>query len=154
MANGIAGRLLRARLDGDYFKCQMDLTVSLAANTSTDDPCKPEGATIEDSAPWDEPQIDSWGGTVTLNIRNFLEQSAPFINQSDILTYILDGHTTMDLDVLTTPGQHTNSEDVILSMSILITGYDWNAPAVGRANSDVTFTIVGKPTYERIPVSS
>lgn len=154
MAQGIAGKLLRVKFGDKYIKCQLDATVNFITNTTEDDPCKPDGTTPEETARWIEREVETQDFNITVNHRSFLEVVGLELTQSDIIELIVAGNLYGVVEVLTTPGQHTNAEDVVLEGPVVITDFTWNLPASGKANSDLTLSGNGKPTYTRIPVSS
>jgi len=154
MAQGIAGKLLRVKFGDKYIKCQLDATVNFTTNTTEDDPCKPDGESPEETARWVEREVDTQDWNVTVNHRSFLEEVGAQLDQSDIIELIVDGNINGTVEVLTTPGQHNNEEDVVLEGPVVITDFSWNLPASGIANSDLTLSGNGKPTYTRIPVGS
>ena len=154
MAQGIAGKLLRVKFGDKYIKCQLDATVNFTTNTTEDDPCKPDGESPEETARWVEREVDTQDWNVTVNHRSFLEDVGAQLDQSDIIDLIVDGTINGTVEVLTTPGQHNNDEDVILEVPVVITAFSWNIPASGKANSDLTLSGNGKPTYTRIPSGS
>lgn len=154
MAQGIAGKLLRVKFGDKYIKCQLDATVNFTTNTTEDDPCKPDGESPEETARWIEREVDTQDWNVTVNHRSFLEEVGAQLDQSDIIELIVDGNIYGTVEVLTTPGQHNNEEDVVLEGPVVITDFSWNLPASGKANSDLTLSGNGKPAYDRIPVGS
>lgn len=154
MAQGIAGKLLRVKFDDKYIKCQLDATVNFITNTTEDDPCKPDGNTVEDTARWIEREVETQDLNITVNHRSFLDAVGAELTQSDIIDLIVGGNLYGVAEVLTTPGQHNNDEDVILEVPVVITDFSWNLPASGKANSDLTLSGNGKPTYDRIPAGS
>lgn len=151
---GISGKLLRVKFGDKYIQCQLDATLNILVNTSEDEACKPSGETVEDVDSWVTRTVDSRDWNITVNAQAFLDAVGADMTQSDILELMVDGDLKGTAEFLTTPGQHTNPEDIVFEGPAVITNFSLNAPSSGKANYDLTLDGDGKPTFTRIPATT
>lgn len=155
MNKGISGRLLRVKLGDKFLKCQLDATLNFTNAYEEDtEGCKPSGATPEKGT-WVTRDVDSvtqdWN--LTVSARVFLDALAGSdIHQGDIMKLIVDGDLAVEVEFLTTTGQHTGATNMLFIGDGVIENFDLNAPVSGKA--DYTLTILGddKPTYTQVAV--
>lgn len=150
----ISGKLLRVKFKDKYLKCQLDATLNMVINSSEDDPCKPDGDTVEGVNEWVQRTVDSQDWNITVNARAFLDEVGTQLDQNDLLEMIVDGDLFGDAEFLSTPGQHNNPVDMVVDGPVVITDFSLEAPASGKANYDLTLSGNGKPTATRIPATT
>ena len=151
---GISGKLLRVKIGDKYLQCQLDATLNLITNTTEDEVCKPSGDTVETATSWVTRTVDSQDWNISVNAQAFLDTVGAELTQSDILESIIDGDLNVEVEFLSTPGQHSNDEDILFEGDAIIENFSLSAPATGKANYDLDLSGNGKPTVTRIPAGT
>jgi len=141
----VSGKLLSFSVNGTKIRCQTDGNINIAKDLSEDEPCKDTGL-------WKTYTVaaKSWGGSVSA--KAFLDSIAN--SQLDIIDLMLGDDELIELEFLTTPGDHTFPIDVVLSGSAHINNFDWANPANAASNYTVDFTGDGELTKLEIPVTT
>lgn len=151
--NGIAGIVIGIKFNDKYIRCQLDSSLTFDNSYEEDESCKPLSEE-EDMDLFIRRILQSQDTSITVNHRSFIEQAGAELSPADITQLIIDGDVEGVAEVLTTPGKHTQPNDIIIEVPVVIGSYAWNFPRTGRANADLTLLGNGKPTQQVIPVSS
>lgn len=152
---GISGKLLRVKIGDEYLRCQLDATLTLSTTYEEEEGCKPDLAE-PDSGQWVQRDAadatQDW--TLSVSARAFLEELAgASLHQGDILKLIVDGNLSVDVEFLSTPGQHSYGADFIFEGAGLIESFTFNAPVDGKATYDLDIVGNGKPSVSTIPAA-
>lgn len=140
----VSGKLMAFTIGGVKYRCQTDGNINITREVTEDDPCKDQGL-------WKEHTVvsKSWGGS--FNAKAFLDTLAG--NQLDAIDLMLGPDDPIELEFLTTPGDHDFPIDVVLSGEAFMTNLDWANPASGASTYTVDFTGNGPLAKVEIPVT-
>ncbi len=146
----ISARNVQIQLNGDYVPCQLDLTLNITQNTSTEDPCKPDPANIDAGASFNTYSVDSKDWSVTFSARQFADELA--LNNIELSELIINGDGRLAMIINTVQGANW-SHPLIFEYAgeVIITSLDLNAPATGSATYDVTLQGAGPLTFTKTP---
>lgn len=153
MAGKMPGKLLALTIGGQKIRCQTTGTLTLGTSLTQDDPCKPDdvdAGTVEGE--WETSSIDSRNWKISVDFASFLDDLRE--NQFDLVTTFVGGDLNVEVEFLTTPGDHDFPEDVIFAGPGIIDTLTLNAPAKGNGTNTISITGNGAPTFTRIPVST
>lgn len=152
---GIVGKLVRVKIGEKYIKCQSDCTVSFNNTFEEGGGCKPDGDDPVTEASFIDRILESQDVQVTVDARQFLDDlDGASLTQADIVAQNLTGDVSAELEVLTTPGQHSGDNEYLLTINSVISAIELSYPASGRATSSYTFLGDGTtPTQSVIPVT-
>lgn len=153
MAGKLPGKLLAVTINGRKLRCQTNGTLTLGTSLTQDDPCKPDDVSTGTVAgQWETSTVNSRNWKIAIDAASFLDDLR--LNQMDLIELFVGGDLEVDVEFLTTPGDHDFPEDVIFSGSGLIDSLTLNAAAAGNSNYNVSITGNGAPAFSRIPVST
>lgn len=151
----ISGKLLRVKFDDKYIKCQLDASLTFNNTFDEEANCKPEGTEEVSNSSWTTRILESQDTTVTVNHRLFLDAlGGAALTQSDLIALNIDGNVDGELEFLTTPGQHNELNNLVLTIPVVISSIGLEAPATGRASGTIEFLGNGKPTQSLLPVTT
>lgn len=145
MAGAISGKLMAFTVNGTKVRCQTSGTLTITKDISTDDPCK-------DDDFWTTGTVTSKGWSASLDAKQFLDDIQ--LNQMDIVDLMLSSDDPVELEFLTTPGDHNYPVDVVLSGEAFMNNVNLDTPANATATYTVDFTGNGPLTQARIPVTT
>lgn len=152
-SNKVPGNIIGVTINGVWYRCQTDATLTLTVNVTEEDPCKPDPDDAEASdLAWVERTADSRDWSIDFSgalLRNSLEAGNP-----DIGELIIDGNVDVDVQFMTRPGQSKSDVDFIYEGSGILTGFTFNAPVTGSATGDTSIAGNGPLTYTKVPVTS
>jgi len=140
----VSGKLMAYTLAGVKYRCQTDGTVTITRDLSEDDPCKDQGL-------WKEYTVVSKSWTGSFSAKAFMDSVAG--NQLDAIDLMLGPDDPIEIEFLTTPGDHDFPVDVVLAGEAFITNFDWANPANGNSTYSVDFTGNGALVKTEIPVT-
>lgn len=145
MAGAISGKLLAFTVNGIKYRCQTGGSININKDISTDEPCKDDGG-------WNTGTVTgkSWGAS--FDAKAFLDDIQG--NQFDIFDLMLLNDDPIELEFLTTPGEHDYPIDVVLSGEAYMNSVNWDAPANATSTYTVDFTGNGPLTKLEIPVTT
>lgn len=153
MAGKMPGKLLALTIGGRKLRCQTTGTLTLGTSLTQDDPCKPDDTSPGSVAgEWETSTVDSRNWKISVDAAAFLDDLRE--NEWDLTTQFVTGDLDVDVEFLTTPGDHDFPEDVIFSGPGLIDTLTINAPAKGNGTYTISITGNGAPTFTRIPVTT
>lgn len=155
MAKGIAGKLMRVKLNDRFLACQLDCTVNFDNTFDEDEAnCKPSTAELVTGGSWVErDEIDTQDWSVTVNVRSFLEAfDEEEMIEAELVQANIDGNLDMEVQICTTPGQHNYPFDRIIEGNVKIGSIALNLPESGKATADITLPGNGKPEQTMVPV--
>ena len=147
----LSAKNVQIQLNGDYVPCQLDLTLNITQNTSSEDPCKPSPENIDQGATFNEYSIDSKDWSVTFSARQFADELA--LNNIELSELVINGDGKLAMIINTIEG--TNYPHPLLfeyAGEVIITSLDLNYPATGSANYDVTLQGAGDLTFTKTEV--
>lgn len=153
---GIAGKLLRAKFGDKFIKCQADCNVSFTNTYDEDGGCKPTGSEKISNAAFVARILEAQDVQVTVDSAQFLDDlDGAELTQADLIALNLSGEVYGELEIATTPGQHDEDNEYILTIEVAISTIELAMPRSGRATSSFTFLGTGEtPTQELVPVST
>lgn len=155
MAGAIQGKLIGVKLNGTYIRCQTDATLTITANTTDTDPCKPSEDEATNSASWITHSIDSKAWTVSVTAKAFADQLAGAIDNSDIAALMITGDPSVEMTfqtIKTTDYDHDNI--FVYEGTGTLTSFTHNAPSTGESTYDLEITGNGALTYTETPVTT
>lgn len=152
MAGSIQGKLLAVTVNGTKLRCQTDGTLTLTANLTEEDPCKPDDDTPIEEAGWVTRSVDSRDWSIAVSAKSFLDTIQA--NGSDMAELFVNGDLEVEAEFLSTPGQHDFPEDIVYSGSALISSLTLNAPVSGGSTYDLELSGNGPLAFTRIPVTT
>lgn len=144
MASGISGKLMAFTVNGKKYKCQTTGNIALNKEISTDEPCKDDGG-------WNTGTVTSKGWTGSFAAKAFLESIVENGNQLDIIELMIESDDPVELEFLTTPGDHNYPVDVTLAGEAYLNGFNWEAAANANSTYTVDFTGNGPLALDKIP---
>lgn len=151
----ISGKLLRLKFNDKYIKCQLDASVSLNNTFDEEADCKPEGTDLVSTSSYVTRILESQDTTVSTSYRLFLDAlDGAALTQSDLIQLNIDGDVYGEVEFLTTPGQHNEPNNLVLTIPVVISSIGLEAPATGRASGTIEFLGNGKPTQSLLPVTT
>lgn len=136
----IAGKWVKLNINDTLVKCQLDLSLNFTNNTSTEDPCKPEDPGL--GATNNEYTIDSTDWTIDFSGKQMADELAMAgFDQTDLLDLILNGDSTMDIEISTVRNSTRYPYPVYITYTgtVLLTEASLNWPATGSATYDASF---------------
>lgn len=137
----LAAKWMKLKFDDVEALCQLDLSLTITNNTSTEDPCKPADPGL--GAGNNVYTVDSKDWSVSFNGRQMINELAMAgVTQSTIAKSMLTGTSTAEITIGTDPETTTNYPYPIVveySGDILITELTLNWPATGSSTYDATF---------------
>lgn len=149
----LTGKQVQVKINGDWVTCQLDATVNITANTTTDDPCKPDPAnvSITGAAVFNTYTIDSRDWSVTLSAKAFADELA--MNNVEINEIAINGNGQLEV-IVTSVNSTTYDHPLLLEWAgaVLVTDLTNNFPAEGAATYDVTLQGTGDLTFTTTPV--
>jgi hypothetical protein len=145
MASAISGKLLAFTINGVKVRCQTAGNLTIEKEISTDDPCKDESGWVTGTV-----TSKSWSGS--FDAKQFLDDIQ--MNQLDIVDLMLASDDPIELEFLTTPGDHNYPVDVVLAGEAYLNSASLDTPAGETATYTVDFTGNGPLTQTRIPVTT
>ena len=153
---GIAGKLLRVKIGDKYLRCQLDATLDFTNTFEEDEACKPEVTGSVPAGTWVERDASEatqdW--SISVSARAFLDVlEGDSLHQGDIMALIVDGDLSVEVEFLSTPGQHSHAADMLFEGTGLIENFSLSAPVTGKATYDLDIVSAGKPTITNIPVT-
>ena len=150
----VAGRLLRVKFNDKYIKCQLDATLTFTNNYEEEESCKPEDETLISDGDWVTRVLESQDHSLSVNSRLFLDAlEGAALTQADLVALNIAGDVYGEAEFMTTPGQHNEANDLIITLPVVISSIELAAPGTGRATSSYEFQGNGKPTQSLIPVA-
>lgn len=151
MAGKLPGKLLAVTIGGRKLRCQTSGTLTLGTSLTQDDPCKPDDvSTGSIEGEWETSSLNSRNWKIAVDASSFLDDLR--LNELDLIELFVGGELEVDVEFLTTPGDHAFPEDMIFSGSGLIDTLTLNAPAAGNSTYNVSITGNGAPAFTRVPV--
>lgn len=145
------GKLLALTVGGRKLRCQTNGTLTLGTSLTQDDPCKPDDVSTG-TATWESSVIDTQNWKISVDAASFLDDLRE--NGFDLIEQAVSGSLNVEVEFLTTPGDHDFPEDVIFSGSGIMDTITLNTPAKGNSTYTVAITGNGEPSFTRIPVST
>lgn len=152
MAKAIPGKLLAVTINGQKYRCQTDGSLNITANLSEDDPCKPDDQSTPAEAGWVTRSVDSRDWSMSFSAKSFSDNIQA--HNSDVSSLMIDGDLDVEVEFLTTPGQHSFPEDIVYSGSGILANFTLNAPVTGGSTYDVEVSGNGPLTLTRIPATT
>lgn len=153
MAGKMPGKLLALTIGGRKLRCQTNGTLTLGTSLTQDDPCKPDDVSTGTVAgEWETSTVDSRNWKISVDAASFLDDLRE--NGFDLVDQFVNESLAVEVEFLTTPGDHDFPEDVVFSGSGLIDTLTLNAPAKGNSTYTASITGNGAPTFTRIPVTT
>lgn len=149
--SSLQGKLIRLKVGGKPFECEMDLTVNFTANTSDEDPCKPaEGASVGDV--WIDSNIVSKSWDASVSAKTMVDSLTTFTGIDKLINAFVNGSNIVEVTVETnsTSGDYDQPQTMLFVGTAIMTGLTLNAPQEGASTGDITFTGKGKPTYTQV----
>lgn len=146
----ISAKNVQIQSEGRYFACQLDLTLNITQNTSTEDPCKPDPTNIDQGATFNVYTVDSKDWSVTFSARQFADELK--LNQIELSELVINGDGRLPIIVNTIDS--VNYPHPMLfeyAGEVIITSLDLNYPATGSATYDVTLQGGGDLTFTKTP---
>lgn len=155
-AKVIAGKWIKLKINGEFVQCQLDLSLNITNNTSTEDPCKPEDPSLGASNNFYT--IDSRDWTVDFNGKQMsAELAMNGVNQADLVRLVLTGDSQMDVIIGGEPASTTNYPyDTFQEYSgtVLLTELALTWPATGSSTYDASFQGNSDLVFVETPVST
>lgn len=145
MAGAISGKLLAFTVNGIKIRCQTDGNITITKDVTTDDPCKDDGG-------WSTGNVTNKSWTGSFSAKAFLDDIQS--NQLDVIDLMLNGDDPVEIEFLTTPGDHNFPIDVVLSGEAFLNNFSWDAPANATSTYTVDITGNGQLTKVEIPVTT
>lgn len=146
--SAIEGKILTVTIGGKKLDCQTDGTLNITKEVTTDEPCK------DSTGKWTTGRVTSKSWNISVSARTFLENVAT-LNQLDIIDLMIDDNDApVEIEWLSTPGDHDGDLDVVLSGEAIPNNFTWNAPANDLSTQDIEFTGTGPLTKVEIPVTT
>lgn len=153
MAGKMPGKLLALTVDGRKLRCQTNGTLTLGTSLTVDDICKPDDVSPGAAdAEWETHVIDSRNWKISVDAASFLDDLRE--NGFDLIEQFISDSLAVEVEFLTTPGDHDFPEDVIFAGLGSMDTLTLNAPAKGNSTYSVAITGNGVPTFTRIPVTT
>ncbi|WP_293933139.1 hypothetical protein [Sphingobacterium sp. UBA6645] len=150
----LAGKLLRVKFNDKYIKCQLDASLNFTNTFDEEGECKPEETTEVAEGTWVTRVLESQDHSITVNYRLFLDAlGGASIGQADLVQLNIDGQVYGEAEWLTTPGQHSEANNQVIVLPVVISTLGLEAPATGRANGTLELLGNGKPTQSILPVA-
>lgn len=150
----LQGNQVQVRTAEGWFACQLDATVNYTANTTADDPCKPDPNEGSDGAPtFNTYTVDSKDWSVTLSAKAFADELA--MNNIELNDIAFNGDGTLDI-IVSSVQNNTYNHPLLLEWAgnVIITDLTNNFPATGAATYDVTLQGNGDATFTKTPVTT
>ena len=149
----LAGKLLRVKFDDKYIKCQLDASLNFNNTFDEEGDCKPEDETLVGEGTWVTRALETQDFTLTVNHRLFLDAlGGASLSQADLIALNISGNVYGEAEFLSTPGQHNEANNLVITLPVVISSIGLEAPATGRASGSIEFLGNGKPTQSILPV--
>lgn len=139
----VSGKLMAYTIGGVKYRCQTDGNITITRDVAEDDPCK-------DSGLWKEHTVVSKSWTGSFSAKAFMDSVAG--NQLDAIDLMIGPDVPVEIEFLTTPGDHDFPVNVVLAGEAFMTSLDWANPASGASTYSVDFTGNGALVKTEIPV--
>lgn len=150
----LQGNQVQVRTAEGWFACQLDATVNYTANTTADDPCKPDPAEGADGSPrFNTYTIDSKDATVTLSAKAFADELA--MNNINLNEIAFNGDGMLDI-IVSSVQNNTYNHPLLLEWAgtVIISDLANNFPATGAATYDTTLQVTGDMTFTTTPLTT
>ncbi len=149
----VAGKLLRVKFNDKYISCQLDATLTFTNNFEEDEECKPEDTTVVAEGSWITRILESQDHSLSVNSRLFLDAlGGASLTQADLIALNIAGDIYGEAEFSTTPGQHSEANNLVIVLPVVISSIELSAPRTGRAGTSIEFLGNGKPTQSMLPV--
>jgi hypothetical protein len=152
MANSLPGKLLKVTVNGLVLRCQTDATLTLTANLTEDDACKPENDDADAGASWITRTVDSKDWTISFSAKAFADNIAG--SNIDLVPLWINGDLSVEVQFLTNPSQTTYPYGFVIEGSGIMNSLTFNAPVAGSATYDTEISGNGPLTYTPVPVTT
>lgn len=149
----LQGKLVKLKVGGKPFECELDMTLNFTANTSEEDPCKPaEGASMGDV--WVDANVVSKAWDATVSAKAMVDALTTYSGIDKLIATFVNGSIIVEVTVETnsTSDDYDQPQTMLFTGTAIMSGLTFNAPQDGAATGDVTFTGKGKPTYTQTTV--
>lgn len=149
----LQGKLIKLKVGGKPFECELDMTLNFTANTTEEDPCKPaDGASVGDV--WVDSNITSKAWDATVSAKTMVDSLATFTGIDKLMQAFINTSAIVEVTVETnsTSADYNQPQTMLFTGTAIMTGLTLNAPQDGASTGDVTFTGKGKPTYTQTTV--
>jgi len=149
----LPGSVMGITINGQEVQCEMESSMSIAVNTTENDPCKPLSTEAYKSSTWTDPTVDSKSWEISFSAKAFADAVA--FNNLDMLDLLINGDPIVEVQFYTK--QHPDydfDEIAIFSGRGILSLDDWTAPAEGESTYSGTITGKGKPEFVRTPVTT
>lgn len=155
MAGAIQGKLIGVKINGNYIRCQTDATLTITANTTDTDPCKPSEDEATNAASWVTHSTDSKAWTVSVTAKAFADVAAGVIDNSDVAAMMISGNPEVEMTFQTIRTTDYDHDQIfVYEGSGTITSFTHNAPGAGESTYDLEITGNGALTYTETPVTT
>lgn len=149
----LQGKLIKLKVGGKPFECELDMTLNFTANTTEEDPCKPaDGASVGDV--WVDANITSKTWEASVSAKTMVDSLATFTGIDKLLQAFINTSAIVEVTVETnsTSDDYDQPQTMLFTGTAIMSGLTLNAPQDGASTGDVTFTGKGKPTYTQTTV--
>lgn len=156
MANNVyPGRIINMTANGLEPICNVDATLNMTSETTTDTPCKPTSDEAYKSANWTTVTQTSKSWTITGSMKAVGDTvTAGKYKHSYLANQFIEG---LPVEVTFGTTQTTDfdfDELEVYSGSGIVTDVTWNAPSDGESTVDFTVTGNGELTHTITPVTT
>lgn len=154
MAQSIAGKFIKVKVNGVEYRCQTDATLTLTVNMTENDPCKPSDAlvTAGQLIPYVTRTADTRDWTLTFSAQAFADAiGASELELSDLF---INGALSVTAQFLSTPTQTTWPNGFLYEGAGILSSLTINAPEAGNATYDAEITGNGPLTKTLIPITT
>lgn len=150
----VVGKLLRVKFDDKYIKCQLDSTLNFTNTFEEEEECKPEGTELVTDGTWVKRVLETQDSSITVNTRLFLDAlGGASLTALDLVKLNIDGNVYGEAEFLSSPGQHSEANNVLIVLPVVLSSIELSSPNAGRATSTIDLQGNGKPTFSMLPVA-
>jgi predicted secreted protein len=152
MAGILPGKLVAAKINGTYIRCQMDITLTMTQDVTDDEACKPSETDNYKGGSWKTHTKGDKGWTMSTSGKMFADVVAGEMSNQQISQLFIDGDNSIEVVVQTKQTADYDFASVILYEGTgTIVSHSINGPADGNATWDMEVTGNGPLTYLDTP---